>query len=187
VLRATHPYPRARSTALTALLAALLLAGCTGPGTTPTGSPTPSDGTATATSSAAPTGSASVPATPSTPPEPKPTSDPAPPATEAPVPGVATVDVVVTFSGWNATTAAIEVGGYATTVESGGTCELTLRGPAGATASVQVAANPDASTTSCELASVPAGSLGSGTWSGTLTYRSDRSAGTTAVSPIEVP
>jgi hypothetical protein len=115
-----------------------------------------------------------------------PTGDPAP-STTTPPPDLATVDVVVTFSGWNATTAAVEVGGYAATVESGGTCELTLRGPGGATASVQVATNADASTTSCELAAVPAASLRSGTWSGTLSYRSDRSAGTTTVSPIEVP
>ncbi|GCE77704.1 hypothetical protein CBZ_27600 [Cellulomonas biazotea] len=93
----------------------------------------------------------------------------------------------MTFAGWSTLTSAIEVGGYAATVETGGTCELALTGPSGATATATAATNADATTTACELLSVPASSLRGGTWTGTLTYRSARSIGTATVSPIEVP
>ncbi|WP_203749138.1 hypothetical protein [Cellulomonas chitinilytica] len=157
------------------LTAACTPSGPSGGDTTTTTAPP----TASAPASAAPSPIATAP----TPTEPTPT---------APVPAgdggsTRTVDIVVTTSGWQPATGAVEVSAYATGVESGGTCTLDLVGPAGATAQASQAAEPDASSTSCGLLAVPGSRLSSGTWQGTVSYVSPSSSGTVALSPIEVP
>jgi hypothetical protein len=159
----------------------VLLAACTpsGPGSDPTATPTP-----------APSASSPAPSL-----EPSPTTSAAPPAEPTPTPAPSggdsgatrTVDVVVTTSGWQPTTGAVEVSAYVTAVEAGGTCTLDLVGPAGATAQASQSAEPDASSTSCGLLTVPGSRLARGTWQGTVTYVSPSSSGTAALSPIEVP
>jgi|GEM_PF-2276635 len=109
--------------------------------------------------------------------------DPGAPARPEP----AAVAVVVTFSGWNTLTSALEVGGYADTVEQGGTCTLRLAGPGGATAEVSGSALPDAASTTCGLLAVPRDRLAAGSWTGTLSYASATSAGEVAVPAVAVP
>ena len=72
-----------------------------------------------------PTSGASTPTPSATVPSPtKPSiSSPAPSGpSKVPAPGPARVTVVTTFAGWNATSGAVEVGGYAAVVEPVGTC-----------------------------------------------------------------
>jgi hypothetical protein len=97
------------------------------------------------------------------------------------------VDVVVTFAGWEESTDAVEVSGFVPgVVEAGGTCRLTLtRGQQAAVA--ETPAEPDASTTVCGTVSVPAAELSEGTWKGVLSYESVTSTGASVPADVEVP
>ena len=138
--------------------------------------------------------------TPPTPPlQGTPSPDPTPPtdgpddgATDPVDPGAApaattkptTVDV--TFGGWQAATASVEVGGYAGVVEEDGTCTLQLsQGSTSVTASSP--GSPDATTTSCGTLTIAGTSLRPGTWTGVLRYESPRTVGESTSITIEVP
>lgn len=96
------------------------------------------------------------------------------------------VDVVTTFAGWNATSNAVEVGGYAAVVEPVGTCTLRLtRGDQVVT--VKHAASADATTVACGGFSVPYKELTAGQWQAVLAYASPRSAGAAATVTVTIP
>lgn len=95
--------------------------------------------------------------------------------------------VVITYAEWNPTDGVIEEGSFVQgVVETGGTCVLTLtRGATSVTASGP--AEPDATTTSCGGLSVPGDQVSSGTWSAVVSYRSDRTEGTSPAVEVTVP
>lgn len=97
------------------------------------------------------------------------------------------VDVTVTFAGWEDSTEAIEVSGFVSgVVEPGGTCRLTLaRGQRSVV--VEIPGEPDASTTVCATLSVPGSELSEGAWAAVLTYESSTSSGASAPADVEVP
>lgn len=101
-------------------------------------------------------------------------------------PAPASTDVVVTYSGWNATSGAVEVGAYVPVLESGGTCTLVLTQ---GTTVVEVArdAAPDASTTACGALAVERAALAPGSWQAVVRYLSPSSAGESAPVTVEVP
>ncbi len=93
---------------------------------------------------------------------------------------------MTTFSGWNATSRAVEVGGYATVVEPVGTCSLRLtRGDKVVTH--RHTATADATTVSCGGFSVPGGELTTGDWTAVLGYASSTSAGDAKPVTVRVP
>jgi hypothetical protein len=98
-----------------------------------------------------------------------------------------TVSVALTYAGWNATTAQVEVDGYVPGVlEHGGTCTLTLTsGPTTVTASVP--GTPNVSDTDCGGAAVSRDRLSPGTWTAVLGYRSGTSIGSSAATEVTVP
>jgi hypothetical protein len=110
-------------------------------------------------------------------------------ASDAPVTVAPTAedDVFLTYSEWNATTGAIEVGGYLDgVVESDGTCTLT--GTKDGTSAQSTAPGiSDATSTSCAGLSLPGDQLSPGTWSVMVTYESGTSRGTSAPVEVEVP
>jgi len=149
-----------------------------------TGSPssetTPSI-SASVTASAAPRPSESPSPQPST----APTSGTSAPPSPHPTSDRHAVNVVVTQSGWDAGSGAIEVAGYAVVIEPEATCTLTVtRGSLTRAATRQAAS--DASTTSCGVLSVPAAQLSAGTWTAVLTFDSASSVGVSAPLSIEV-
>jgi hypothetical protein len=96
------------------------------------------------------------------------------------------VHVVTTFAGWNATSSAVEVGGYAIVVEPVGTCTLQL------TKGDQVVtrkqpASADATTVACGGFSVPGSALTAGQWEAVLAYASPRSTGQAPAMTVKVP
>ena len=96
------------------------------------------------------------------------------------------VDVVTTFAGWNATSGAVEVGGYVAVVEPVGTCTLRLtRGDQVVT--VKHTATADATTVACGGFSVPHKELIAGQWQAVLGYTSSRSAGKAPAVTVKVP
>jgi hypothetical protein len=94
------------------------------------------------------------------------------------------VSVLLTYSGWNASAAQVEVDGYVPGVaEDGGTCTLTLtKGGASVTASVPGTEN--VADTDCGGAAVPGSKLSQGSWTAVLNYDSATTHG--ASSPVEV-
>jgi hypothetical protein len=98
----------------------------------------------------------------------------------------ARVAVVTTFAGWNATSRAIEVGGYATVVEPVGTCTLRLT-HSDQVVTRKLTATADATTVACGGLSVPGGDLTAGEWHAVLAYSSSRSAGEAAAVTVKVP
>jgi hypothetical protein len=96
------------------------------------------------------------------------------------------VSVTVTFSGWNSTSKSFEIGGYANTLETAGTCTVTMTA-SGATVTRTVPSTPDATTTSCGTLSVPISALTGGSWDAVLSYSSPTSIGTSATVTVEVP
>jgi hypothetical protein len=175
--------PRAAAP-LSALAVALTVAACTGGTPGPAASPTPSSTTSVTPS---PT------ATPTTTPDPVATSAPEPGTTPGATPttppagdGRSVVDVVVSFAGWEAEVAAVEVSGFVPVVESDGVCRLVLTSGTGEVA-VEQPATPDASTTACGWMSVGRDQLAPGTWTAVLTYASGTSVGTSAPARVEVP
>lgn len=99
--------------------------------------------------------------------------------------GKAPVDVVVSWSGWDAAQGRAAVGAYVpSVVEDGGTCRLTLTKGTEVVTGEQAAA-ADADSTSCGELSVPVGA--GGTWTATVTYTSKQSSGSSAPVEIEAP
>lgn len=161
---------------------------CGGPGTAdPSATLTPA-GSAASTSDAGPTvvpeagdGPTGAPAVP--PDAAAPTATP-PPTT----PGPASVEVVTTWSLWDATTGEAQVAGFVPElVEDGGTCILTMvSGDDVVEASMP--ATPDASSTSCGAVSVERSAIPhSGDWVATLRYVSSSSSGAAPPVTIGVP
>jgi hypothetical protein len=146
----------------------------TAPSPTSTAAPSPSG-----TPTPAPVDPGTAPTQPAEPAQPG--SDPV-----APAPGLATVDVVTTYAGWNDASGAVEVGAYATSVEDGATCTLTLTQGA-TTVTAEGAATPDVSTTACGDLAVARDRLAGGTWQAVVRYTSSTSAGVSAPVTVEVP
>jgi hypothetical protein len=135
---------------------------------------------------------------PSTAPVPSPSTAPTP-STLTPTPTVQStaarttaapqtrqVRVATTFAGWNATTRAVEVGGYAIVVEPVGTCTLRLvHGDQVVTR--QQTASADATTTACGGFSVPGSVLTAGAWQAELSYSSSKSMGKATTVIVKVP
>ncbi|GAA4745667.1 hypothetical protein GCM10023328_29860 [Modestobacter marinus] len=95
--------------------------------------------------------------------------------------------VVVTYSGWVDDTAAVELGAYvAGVVESGGRCTLTLTSGS-ATATTEVTAEPDASSTSCPTMAVPGAELAPGSWQAVVAYESASASGRSTPVTVAVP
>lgn len=155
----------------------------------PAAAPSPSATSAAPTPTATPSPTASATTDPAEPaPAPAEPAEPEEPGTDpvAPAPGLAMVDVVTTYAGWNATSGAVEVGAYAAAVEAGATCTLTLT-QGGATVSAEGAATPDVSTTACGDLAVTRDRLAAGTWQAVVRYESATSSGVSAPVTVEVP
>ncbi|PFG32528.1 hypothetical protein [Sanguibacter antarcticus] len=147
------------------------------PSETATDEPSPPAGTDPATTSPTET----APPEPSEPavtngPDTEPTAQPTKP------PG-GTVNVVTTYASWAPETNGVEVGAYAATIESAGTCTLTLTsGSTVRTATLD--ALVDVSTMSCGGFLIPGAELSTGTWTAVVTYSSAASSGKS--DPVEV-
>ena len=144
----------------------------------------PAGGTSAPNASSAPTSSTT---------RPSPTETPyasTAPATKEPIPAPVSepkpVDVVTTFAGWNTTSRALEVGGYATVVERAGTCTLRLSHGDQVVTRKQTA-SADATTVACGAFSVPGTALTAGEWQAVLTYTSSTSTGKAAAVTVKVP
>jgi hypothetical protein len=135
----------------------------------------------TAAPSVSPTSATSARPTTSAPAVPTPLG---PTATTAPVTG--TSQVILTFSGWNATANAVQVSGYVAVVENDGRCRVNLS-KGGSTVTAESTAYPDAGTTSCGWISVPAAQLSAGTWQAAVTYTSSTTHASSSPVTIEVP
>ena len=148
------------------------------PSPTPTVSASP-----TATPRPTVTPEPSAPAEPNEPAQPSaaPTTpvDPAAPAPTA-------VDVVATYAFWNDATPALEAAGYANTVEAAGTCTMTAT-QGGTSATVSIAASPDASTMACGGLSLGRDQLSAGAWQVVISYASSAFAGASAPVTVEIP
>jgi|tagenome__1003787_1003787.scaffolds.fasta_scaffold20968660_2 hypothetical protein len=181
---------RRRTVSLTvALAAALSTAACT-PSDTGTASSTAGTSSADGSTSAASTSPASTsPGVYGAPVDPSAT-DPTGVATDPPARstgrdnGGGEVSVLLTYSGWNASAAQVEVDGYVPGVaEDGGTCLLTLtRG--GTTVTASVPGTENVADTDCGGAAVPGSKLSQGSWTAVLSYDSAATHG--ASSPVEV-
>ena len=165
----------------------VLVAACTGsPGDSAEQSDGPSPSTSASQSPTTPDPTATT-AAPSTPPaEPVQTPVPGADPTAAPADPRQQATLVVTSLVWNGTSGAVEASGYASVVESDGVCTLTLT-KSSLTATARSTAYADASTTSCDLLTIPRSELGSGTWNATVDYGSSASLATSAPLTIEVP
>jgi hypothetical protein len=109
--------------------------------------------------------------------------------TPAPKPttrALAPVQVQTTFAEWNAISGAVEVGGYATVVEPGGTCTLRLMRGGRVVIRTRIG-SPDATTVACGTLSVPRSELTAGVWTAVLSYTSSKSTGEAAAVPVKVP
>jgi len=107
----------------------------------------------------------------------------APPTTRGPA--LKPVHVVTTFASWNATSRAVEVGGYASVVEPAGTCTLRLK-HGDQVETRQQGASADATTVACGGFSIPGSALTAGKWQVVLAYASSTSTGQAPVVTVEV-
>jgi len=166
-------------------VAAVVVVSCSSPD--PKASATASPTEITSSQSASPTSgpSASSPSTPSTSAPSSTSPAPAGP-TSVPAPKPRQVDVTTTFAGWNATSGAVEVGGYATVVEPAGTCTLRLT-HGNQVVTLKHTATADATTVACGGFSVPRKELAAGPWQAVLAYASSRSAGAATAVTVQVP
>jgi hypothetical protein len=129
---------------------------------------------------------------------PVPTEPPAEVATDAPptpvvpvedsaAPSPESVDVFLTFAGWEGSISAVEAGGYvAGPLGDGGTCTLTLTG-AGSARSASGAGISDATTVSCGTLRIAGDQLSAGTWEAVLSYESGDTGGRSAPIEVQVP
>lgn len=164
-------------------VAAVVVVSCSSPDPKASATASPAESTSSQSETLTPDPSASPPVTPSAS-APSATS----PASASPsqVPKPRRVDVVTTFAGWNATSGAVEVGGYVALVEPVGTCTLRL------TQGTQVVvrkhtATADATTVACGGFSVPRKELAAGQWQAVLGYTSSRSTGEAPAVAVKVP
>ncbi len=158
-------------------IAVIAVASCSSPDPKPNATASsPSVSTSSPSASTTPTPSAALPS---------PTQQPAGPATTT-SPERKRVHVVTTFAGWNATSGAVEVGGYAAIVEPVGVCALRL------TLGTKVVtqnhpATADATTVACGGFAVRRSELAAGEWQAVLAYSSSTSAGESAAVMVRVP
>jgi len=97
------------------------------------------------------------------------------------------VSVLLTYSGWNASAAQVEVDGYVPGVaEDGGTCLLTLT-RAGTTVTASVPGTENVADTDCGGAAVPGSKLSQGSWTAVLSYDSASTHGTSSPVEVQVP
>lgn len=129
-------------------------------------------------------------AAPSAPPAAPPDEEAAPPADDPSLPapdGRGTVEVMVTYVGWDAAVGEVVVGSYVPDlVESGGSCTLTLT-QGSSMVSATTSALADAASTVCGDLAVPGASLMPGTWSASVTYESNAVVGLSDTQSVEVP
>jgi hypothetical protein len=96
------------------------------------------------------------------------------------------VDVVVTYTAWDADLDTLEVDGYVSgVVEEGGTCTLTATN-AGRTVTAEGPGTADAATTSCGALVLSGEELTAGSWEVQLGYESATSSGASPTSVVEV-
>ncbi len=152
----------------------------------PTHSTAPGSSASPAQTGAAPAPSVSTSTTPAAPGDPRPSASETSPPSSPDGQTQAAVSVTVTFSGWNSTSKAFEIGGYVNTLETAGTCMVTMTSGS-ATVTRTAPSRPDATTTSCGTLSVPISALTSGSWNAVLSYSSSTSIGTSATVAVEVP
>lgn len=151
----------------------------TSPGLTPTPEPATSEPTTSEPSAAEPT--APTPDSTTTPVEP---TTPAPSPTQTEAPNAA--DVFLSYATWNATSGAVEAGGYASGIDPTGSCTLVLS-QGGQSVEVTIDAAVDASSMSCGGLSVSGGQLSAGTWDATLHYVSANKSGGSESLQVVVP
>ncbi|MCO7221584.1 hypothetical protein [Klenkia sp. PcliD-1-E] len=184
--------PRARARVGLGAAALALCAGCgsadrpTDPAAAATSSAVAATSSAAAALSSAAQASPGAYGTPVDPGLPNPTSV----ATDSPAPAPtgATVDVVVTYADWDATTASIEAGAFVQgIVESGGTCTVTASRPGAAAVTASVPGEPDAGSTTCPGLLLSGGGLGSGSWSVVVDYSSATAQGRSTATTVVVP
>ena len=169
--------PLRRSTRATPVLLVLaVVTGCATdhPGTLVSGDTTTSPPAVTATPGSSPTAAVSD----------QDVHTPQP--TETTQDGRARVLPSVTVAMWNDTAGAVEVSAFVPVIETTGACTLTLT-LGTSTASAESVAYADASSTSCDLLSVPAAQLSPGTWEVTVTYSSPDSTGSSVATEVMVP
>ena len=114
---------------------------------------------------------------------------PAPPASagDEPADGPEPVAVSLTYTGYDASAAAVVAGGYADgVVEEDATCTLVLRRD-GVELRGESLGPANATTTDCGEVRVGGVALTSGTWEAVLSYTSATSVGTSAASEVVVP
>lgn len=115
-----------------------------------------------------------------------PETTPTPPDTSA-APARNSADVVLSFAGWNESSAAMEAGGYVTVLlEDGGICTLTLTAD-DRVRTVSGDAIRDATTVSCGTLQITGDQLGSGSWEAVLSYESSSTVGQSAPMKVQVP
>lgn len=90
----------------------------------------------------------------------------------------------MTSLAWNPETGAAEASAFVPVVEGDGTCTLTL---GTSTVSTHATAYPDASSTSCDLLTVPRSQLSPEAWQAVVYYESSTSAASSSPTTIEVP
>jgi hypothetical protein len=110
------------------------------------------------------------------------------PATSTPgSAGIAQVEVVVTYSGWDDALGGVEVGAYVAGIaETGGTCTLTLTSVRNS-ATASTPGEPEASSTSCPGLVVPGSELSSGNWTAVVSYESPAAQGESDSVAVVVP
>ena len=97
------------------------------------------------------------------------------------------VELSVTFAGWDPTRSEVQMDGFVTGVdEDNGTCTLSLSKD-GRTVTGTGPAVPNASMTACGGLAVPGDQVSAGTWRAVLSYRSDGSSATSDSWDVEVP
>lgn len=97
------------------------------------------------------------------------------------------VAVSLTYTGYDATAAAVVAGGYAAgVVEEDATCTLVLRRE-GVELRGESLGTANATTTDCGEVRVGGAALTSGTWEAVLSYTSDTSVGESAAGEVVVP
>ena len=101
--------------------------------------------------------------------------------------GLTAVAVSLSYTGYDATAAAVVAGGYAAgVVEEDATCTLVLRRE-GVELRGESLGTGNATTTDCGEVRVGGAALTSGTWEAVLSYTSDTSVGESAAGEVVVP
>jgi len=97
------------------------------------------------------------------------------------------VDVSVSFAGWDPTRSEVQVDGFIAGIsEEGGTCTLSLTKD-GRTVTGSAPGVADARMTACGGLVVPGDQVSGGTWQAVLSYRSAGHSGTSESRDVEVP